>query len=113
MFLSNSACSVVVQLFVCAYTSCMYLFPSLCVHSLEVCTGRNDLPYDNLEESGVQVYGLPDGIPFHSPILYTQQQLQQILANQEKIVFLKIPNSVSEAVSSSSVSEECVTRLVS
>ena len=63
--------------------------------SLEICTGRSDLTYDNLEECGVQVYGLPDGVPFHSPLLYNQQQLQQILANQDKIVFLKIPNSVS------------------
>lgn len=48
------------------------------------------MPYDNLQQLGVQVYGMPPGIPFHSPVLYTQQQLQQILANLEKIVFLKV-----------------------
>lgn len=34
---------------------------------------------------------MPPGIPFLSPLLYNQQQLQQILANLEKIVFLKVP----------------------
>ena len=56
----------------------------------EVATGRSEVPYDNLQQLGVQVYGMPPGIPFHSPVLYTQQQLQQILANLEKIVFLKV-----------------------
>ncbi len=61
----------------------------------EVATGRSEVPYDHLGSLGVQVYGLPLGIPFHSPILYTQQQLQQILANLEKIVFLKVGHQVS------------------
>lgn len=61
----------------------------------EVATGRSEVPYDNLASLGVQVYGLPLGIPFHSPILYNQQQLQQILANLEKIVFLKGGHQVS------------------
>jgi len=56
----------------------------------EVATGNSDIPYNNLENLGVQIYGMPAGIQFHSPLLYTQQQLQQILANLEKIVFLKI-----------------------
>ena len=41
---------------------------------------------------------MPQGVPFHSPLLYNQQQLQQILANLEKIVFLKF-NSQSTTVS--------------
>ena len=56
----------------------------------EVATGSSDVPYNNLENLGVQIYGMPAGLQFHSPLLYTQQQLQQILANLEKIVFLKI-----------------------
>ena len=58
---------------------------------VEVSTGRSEIPYDSLQNLGVQVYGMPPGIPFHSPLLYNQQQLQQILANLEKIVFLKVP----------------------
>ena len=58
---------------------------------VEVSTGRSEIPYDSLQNLGVQVYGMPTGIPFHSPLLYNQQQLQQILANLEKIVFLKVP----------------------
>ncbi|XP_065908199.1 uncharacterized protein [Dysidea avara] len=58
----------------------------------KVATGISDIPYNNLENLGVQIYGMPAGIPFHSPLLYSQQQLQQILANLEKIVFLKIGN---------------------
>lgn len=61
---------------------------------LEVATGRSEVPYDNLQILAVQVYGMPPGIPFHSPLLYNQQQLQQILANLEKIVFLKVGNQV-------------------
>ncbi len=61
----------------------------------EVATGRSEVPYDNLQGLGVQVYGIPPGIPFHSPLLYNQQQLQQILANLEKIVFLKVGSPVS------------------
>ena len=55
----------------------------------EVATGRSEVPYDSIDSLGVQVYGMPPGVPFHSPLLYNQQQLQQILANLEKIVFLK------------------------
>jgi len=62
----------------------------------EVATGSSDIPYNNLENLGVQIYGMPAGIPFHSPLLYNQQQLQQILANLEKIVFLKIGNQVNK-----------------
>lgn len=58
-------------------------------------TGRSEVPYDSLQTLGVQVYGMPPGIPFHSPLLYNQQQLQQILANLEKIVFLKVGSPVS------------------
>lgn len=58
----------------------------------EVATGRSDIHYDNLTGLGVQVYGMPAGIPFHNPLLYNQQQLQQILANLEKIAFLRLPN---------------------
>ncbi len=65
------------------------------MRSVEVATGRSDVPYDRLQSLGVQVYGMPPGIPFHSPLLYSQQQLQQILANLEKIVFLKVGSSVS------------------
>lgn len=61
----------------------------------EVATGRSEVPYGNLQSLGVQVYGMPPGIPFHSPLLYNQQQLQQILANLEKIVFLKVGSPVS------------------
>ncbi len=61
----------------------------------EVATGRSEVPYDNLQSLGVHVYGMPAGIPFHSPLLYNQQQLQQILANLEKIVFLKVGSPVS------------------
>ena len=53
-------------------------------------TGRADIPYENLGQQGVQVYGMPPGVPFHNPLLYNQQQLQQILANLEKIAFLKL-----------------------
>lgn len=56
----------------------------------KVATGSSDILYNNLENLGVQIYGMPAGLQFHSPLLYTQQQLQQILANLEKIVFLKI-----------------------
>ena len=42
---------------------------------------------------------MPPGIPFHSPLLYTQQQLQQILANLEKIVFLKVGHQVYRSAS--------------
>ena len=41
---------------------------------------------------------MPPGIPFHSPLLYTQQQLQQILANLEKIVFLKVGHQVGTKI---------------
>ena len=54
------------------------------------------VPYDNLQSLGVQVYGMPPGIPFHSPLLYNQQQLQQILANLEKITFLKLGPQLSQ-----------------
>lgn len=60
---------------------------------IEVACGRSEIPYDNLETMGVHVYGMPNNIPFHSPLLYNQQQLQQILANLEKIVFLKLPTA--------------------
>jgi len=62
----------------------------------EVATGRSEVPYDNLQSLGVQVYGMPPGIPFHSPLLYNQQQLQQILANLEKITFLKLGPQLSQ-----------------
>ena len=62
----------------------------------EVATGRSEIPYNNLQSLGVQVYGMPPGIPFHSPLLYNQQQLQQILASLEKIVFLKVTPQVCE-----------------
>ena len=67
-----------------------FVFYFFDVHIVEVATGSSDIPYSNLENLGVQIYGMPAGIQFHSPLLYTQQQLQQILANLEKIVFLKI-----------------------
>lgn len=60
----------------------------------KVATGRSEVPYDNLQALGVQVYGMPPGIAFHSPLLYNQQQLQQILANLEKIVFLKVGSPI-------------------
>ena len=41
---------------------------------------------------------MPPGIPFHSPLLYNQQQLQQILANLEKITFLKLGPQLSQHV---------------
>jgi hypothetical protein len=59
----------------------------------KVTMGRSEVPYDSLDSMNVVVYGMPNGIPFHSPFLYNQQQLQQILANLEKIVFLKLPLS--------------------
>ena len=62
----------------------------------EVATGRSEVPYDNLQSLGVQVYGMPPGIPFHSPLLYNQQQLQQILANMEKITLLKLGPQLSQ-----------------
>lgn len=71
---------------------------------LEVATGRSDIPYDALETLGVQVYGMPAGVPFHSPLLYNQQQLQQILANLEKIVFLKVASQAQQVVVSVRVS---------
>ena len=61
-------------------------------------TGRSDIPYDALDTLGVQVYGMPAGVPFHSPLLYNQQQLQQILANLEKIVFLKVSPQAQQVV---------------
>ena len=64
----------------------------------EVATGRSDIPYDALDTLGVQVYGMPAGVPFHSPLLYNQQQLQQILANLEKIVFLKVSAQAQQVV---------------
>ena len=64
--------------------------------SAEVATGRPDIQYDNLGALGVQVYGMPPGVPFHNPLLYNQQQLQQILANLEKIVFLKLSHVSSQ-----------------
>lgn len=64
----------------------------------EVATGRSDVPYDALDNLGVQVYGMPAGVPFHSPLLYNQQQLQQILANLEKIVFLKVSPQAQQVV---------------
>ena len=64
----------------------------------EVATGRSDVPYDALDTLGVQVYGMPAGVPFHSPLLYNQQQLQQILANLEKIVFLKVSSQAQQVV---------------
>jgi len=70
------------------------MFDKLFLPYIEVATGNSDIPYNNLENLGVQIYGMPAGIPFHSPLLYTQPQLQQILANLEKIVFLKIGNQV-------------------
>lgn len=74
---------------------CYIIYYTLFKTFLEISTGSSEIPYDNLEETGVQVYGLPNSIPFHSPFLYNQQQLQQILANLDKIVFLKIPMEVS------------------
>ena len=41
---------------------------------------------------------MPAGVPFHSPLLYNQQQLQQILANLEKIVFLKVSSQAQQVV---------------
>lgn len=67
----------------------------LCQCVTEVATGRSEVPYGNLQSLRVQVYGMPPSIPFHSPLLYSQQQLQQILANLEKIVFLKVGSPVS------------------
>ena len=66
----------------------------------EVSTGRSDVPYDSLQNLGVQVYGMPPEVPFHSPLLYNQQQLQQILANLEKIVFLKLPSHITTVCAS-------------
>ena len=62
--------------------------------SSEVATGRSEVPYHNLQALGVQIYGMPPHITFHSPLLYNQQELQQILANLEKIVFLKVGSPV-------------------
>ena len=77
-----------------AYVHTWHLEKSLLHYAVmfltEVATGSSDIPYNNLENLGVQIYGMPAGLQFHSPLLYTQQQLQQILANLEKIVFLKI-----------------------
>lgn len=60
----------------------------------EVATGRSEVPYHNLSGLGVQIYGMPPHINFHSPLLYNQHELQQILANLEKIVFLKVGSQV-------------------
>lgn len=69
----------------------------------KVSTGRSDVPYDSLQNLGVQVYGMPPEVPFHSPLLYNQQQLQQILANLEKIVFLKLPSHITTSLHDGSV----------
>lgn len=80
----------------------------------KVATGRSEVPYDNLTNLGVQVYGMPPGILFHSPLLYNQQQLQQILANLEKIVFLKVDSqSLSDGATDSLAEVEISTDSVS
>eukprot|EP00731_Ephydatia_muelleri_P035133 Em0099g5a len=80
----------------------------------KVSTGRSEIPYDSLQNLGVQVYGMPPGIPFHSPLLYNQQQLQQILANLEKIVFLKVPqDSIVPPLAEVEITTDTVTSLVS
>lgn len=80
----------------------------------KVSTGRSEIPYDSLQNLGVQVYGMPPGIPFHSPLLYNQQQLQQILANLEKIVFLKVPqDSIVTPLSEVEITTDTVASLVS
>ena len=82
-------------------------------------TGRADIPYENLGQQGVQVYGMPPGVPFHNPLLYNQQQLQQILANLEKIAFLKLSHvrtylySTAEYVQILHVLKECNASLAS
>lgn len=79
----------------------------------KVVTGCSEVPYDNLESLGVQVYGMPQGVPFHSPLLYNQQQLQQILANLEKIVFLKFNSqSTTETPLEVEISQDSVASLV-
>ena len=57
---------------------------------VEVAVGKTDIPYGNLQNLGCHVIGMPLGIPFHNPLLYTEQQLNQILTNLDKIVFLRV-----------------------
>ena len=56
----------------------------------EVATGKTDIPYDNLQALGCHVIGMPPGIPFLSPYLYNEHQLQLIIANLDKIMFLRV-----------------------
>jgi hypothetical protein len=46
-------------------------------------TTGDHVPYSQLTE--IQVYGLPEGIPFKKPTEYKLQELRDIVAGQEKI----------------------------
>lgn len=56
----------------------------------EMTTGKSEVPYDNLQALGFHVIGMPSGIPFLSPYLYNEHQLQLIIANLDKIAFLRV-----------------------
>ena len=60
---------------------------------LELASGKTDLPYENIQNLGYHVIGMPPGIPLLNPLLYSEQQLHQILANLDKIVFLRVPQT--------------------
>ncbi|CAI8010637.1 hypothetical protein GBAR_LOCUS6980 [Geodia barretti] len=51
---------------------------------------------------------MPPGVPFHNPLLYNQQQLQQILANLEKIAFLKLSHDSSSQLLEVEISADTV-----
>jgi hypothetical protein len=62
----------------------------------KLASGKTDIPYDSLQTLGYHVIGMPPGIPMMNPLLYSEQQLHQVLANLDKIVFLRVPQTARD-----------------
>ena len=69
---------------------CMYIYSvmSNCMYVyLGEITGNNRVPYSKLDQLGVTVEGLPNGIVFKHPSSYGRRQLQLIIETKDNIKF--------------------------
>eukprot|EP00800_Vazella_pourtalesii_P016305 TRINITY_DN4659_c0_g1_i1.p1 TRINITY_DN4659_c0_g1~~TRINITY_DN4659_c0_g1_i1.p1 ORF type:complete len:337 (+),score=47.25 TRINITY_DN4659_c0_g1_i1:70-1080(+) len=53
------------------------------------CTGKTDIPYDNLSDLDIMIAGLPNNIEFNAPHLYSKQQLEQVAQALPQIFFVR------------------------
>ncbi|KAI6647936.1 hypothetical protein LOD99_8396 [Oopsacas minuta] len=62
------------------------------------CTGKTDIPYDNLSEMDIMIAGMPSNIEFNAPHLYNKYQLEQLAQALPQIFFLRPQDTHEETV---------------